>query len=254
MMSVKEIFNELQQRIARDTDAENARMVKKYFKEGVETAGWKVPKVRALGKEYVRKFKEEKYDIDKVLQLTQKLFMTARMEEVTLALEILRHYHNIYTPQLFSVFNSWVEHLTNWAHTDDFAAHHISRLLSKDKNLFNELLKWAESPNRWVRRSSVVSLVPEARKGNMLSEVFKISSRLMKDKDYMVQKGVGWLLKEASRKHPLEVAAFLSKWKKVTARAVISIACEKMPKNLKESIMKKENSISNNCKKNNGKD
>jgi len=238
-MNTKELFAEIQNKIKRGADPENIRMLNKYFKESINTAGWKVPRVRALAKEYVKKFKKEKYDVNKVLDLVEKLFMTARMEEVTLALEILRHYHNIYTPKLFEIFNSWTKYLTNWAHTDDLGTHHVSKLLIMDKNLFKELLEWTKSDNRWVRRLSVVSLVPEARKGNMLNEVFKICSKLMKDGDDMVQKGVGWLLKEASKKHPIEVADFLMKWKDKTARKVLYIACEKMPKSIKDKILKK---------------
>ncbi|HQJ75209.1 MAG TPA: DNA alkylation repair protein [Bacteroidota bacterium] len=238
-MNTKELFTEIQNTIRRGADPENIRMLNKYFKESINTAGWKVPRVRALAKEYVKKFKKEKYDVNKVLDLVEKLFMTARMEEVTLALEILRHYHNIYTPKFFELFNSWTRYLTNWAHTDDLGTHHVSKLLSMDKNLFKELLKWTQSDNRWVRRLSVVSLVPEARKGNMLNEVFRICSKLMKDGDDMVQKGVGWLLKEASKKHPIEVADFLMRWKDKTARKVLYIACEKLPKSIKEKILKK---------------
>ncbi len=42
-----------------------------------------------------------------------------------------------------------------------------------------------------------MSLVPIARKGEMIEEAFRIANRLMTDEDDMVQKGVGWLLKEA---------------------------------------------------------
>jgi len=40
-----------------------------------------------------------------------------------------------------------------------------------------------------------------ARKGMFLKEVFEISDILLMDRDDMVQKGYGWLLKEASKKH-----------------------------------------------------
>lgn len=44
--------------------------------------------------------------------------------------------------------------------------------------------------------------VPIARKGDMLDQVFRIADRLMTDGDDMVRKGMGWLLKEASKDHP----------------------------------------------------
>ena len=75
-----------------------------------------------------------------------------------------------------------------------------------------------------------MSLVPIARKGEMLDEIFRIADRLMIDGDDMVQKGVGWLLKEASRKHPNEVREYLLKWRERTSALVLRYASEKLPK------------------------
>ena len=46
-----------------------------------------------------------------------------------------------------------------------------------------------------------------------LKEVFEISDILLMDKDDMVQKGYGWMLKEASKKHQAEVFDYVMKWK-----------------------------------------
>jgi 3-methyladenine DNA glycosylase AlkD len=46
----------------------------------------------------------------------------------------------------------------------------------------------------------------------------------------MVQKGVGWLLKEASRTHPVEVRAHLQRWRTRAPALVLRIASEKLPK------------------------
>jgi len=161
------------------------------------------------------------------------------MEQVTLGLEILKHYQKSYTPELFPVFEKWANYLTNWAHTDEFARHHIGKLLTLDDSLFKELLKWTKSNNRWIRRATVVAFEIEAGKGNYLKEVFIICNKLMKDEDEMVQKGIGWILKEASKKHPNEVAAFLFHWKPKISRKILSTACEKMPVTLKQKVLEK---------------
>jgi 3-methyladenine DNA glycosylase AlkD len=59
----------------------------------------------------------------------------------------------------------------------------------------------------------------------------------MKDTDIMVQKGVGWLLKEASKKHPKEVTEFLLKWKNKTTRLILNYAVEKLPIKLKKKVL-----------------
>lgn len=239
MKKPNEIFKEIEEKINSNISQERIEANKRFFKEDIKSAGWSLSKVRTLGKEYAKKLTKEKYDFKNVLVLAEKLFKTTKMEQVTLALEIMTHYHKNYSSELFPTFAKWANYLTNWAHTDDFACHHIGKLIVLDGSLFKELLKWTKSNNRWIRRASLVSLEIEAKKGNKLKEVLTISNKLMKDEDEMVQKAVGWLLKEASRNHPQEVAAFLLNWKPKISRKILSTACEKMPAGLKEKILEK---------------
>lgn len=79
--------------------------------------------------------------------------------------------------------------------------------INSAKRFFNieNLKAWTKSENRWLRRASAVTLILPARKGEFLNDVFEIADSLLKDKDDLVQKGYGWTLKEASRKHREEV-------------------------------------------------
>jgi 3-methyladenine DNA glycosylase AlkD len=45
----------------------------------------------------------------------------------------------------------------------------------------------------------------------------------------MVQKGVGWMLKEASKRRPEEVRKYLLKWRQRTSALVLRYASEKLP-------------------------
>jgi 3-methyladenine DNA glycosylase AlkD len=55
----------------------------------------------------------------------------------------------------------------------------------------------------------------------------------------MVQKGYGWLLKEASRKHEKDVFDYVMRNKKAMPRTALRYAIELMPKDLKAEAMKK---------------
>ena len=239
MKKPNEIFREIEEIINSDISPERIAANERFFKENIKSAGWSMPKIRSLGKKYAESFQKEKYEFKHVLELAEKLFKTTKMEQVTLALEILKHYYKSYTPELFTTFAKWANYLTNWALTDDFAMHHLAKLLALDESLFKELLKWTKSNNRWIRRASLVAFKPEAAKGNKLKEVLTLCEKLMKDEDEMVQKAVGWVLKEASRKHPQEIAVFLLHWKPKISRKVLSAACEKMPIGLKEKVLEK---------------
>ncbi len=101
------------------------------------------------------------------------------------------------------------------------------------------LKTWALSDNRWVRRAAAVTLILPARKGNFLNEVFEISDILLKDRDDLVQKGYGWMLKEASKPHRQEVFEYVMKNKKEMPRTALRYAIEKMPEDLRAKAMEK---------------
>jgi 3-methyladenine DNA glycosylase AlkD len=49
----------------------------------------------------------------------------------------------------------------------------------------------------------------------------------------MVQKGVGWMLKEASKRHPEEVRTYLLRWREKSPALILRYASEKLPKDLR---------------------
>jgi 3-methyladenine DNA glycosylase AlkD len=63
---------------------------------------------------------------------------------------------------------------------------------------------------------------------------------LLNDEDDMVQKGYGWLLKEASRKHQKEVLDYVLKNRTEMPRTALRYAIELMPKELKKEAMRRD--------------
>lgn len=102
-----------------------------------------------------------------------------------------------------------------------------------------EVISWARSPNRWLKRASAVSFIIPAKCGEFLNEAFEICNILLLDGDDLVQKGYGWLLKEESRLHQKEVFDYVVKNRKVMPRTALRYAIELMPKELKSEAMKK---------------
>jgi 3-methyladenine DNA glycosylase AlkD len=113
----------------------------------------------------------------------------------------------------------------------------------KDPELLADLKKWTQSPNRWARRASAVSLIVPARKGLFLPDIFEIAELLLTDKDEMVQKGYGWMLKAASAAHREEIFQFVLKHKAIMPRTALRYAIEKMPEEMREKAMEKEHLI-----------
>jgi 3-methyladenine DNA glycosylase AlkD len=90
-----------------------------------------------------------------------------------------------------------------------------------------------------MKRAAAVSLIIPAKRGKYLAEVFVMADRLLTDGDDMVQKGYGWLLKEASRLHQDEVYDYVIRHKHVMPRTALRYAIELMPKEMKVEAMRR---------------
>lgn len=220
------IVAEVRTEILKRANPEYAERTRRYFRETVKTHGLKTSQEREVVKLIYPKVKG---NLSLALEVAEELVKSRILEEASVGIKIMRRMTRLFTPELFDVFDSWVDHLTNWANTDGLSTWLISETIRLDPGLWKRLLQWTASDNRWRRRAAAVSLVPIARKGEMLDEAFTIADRLMTDGDDMVQRGVGWLLKEASRIHQDDVRDHLLRWKNETSALVLRYASEKLP-------------------------
>lgn len=90
-----------------------------------------------------------------------------------------------------------------------------------------------------MRRASAVTLIIPARKGLFINDIFEIADILLADKDDLVQKGYGWMLKAASEAYMEKVFDFVIARKAIMPRTALRYAIEKMPAEMKAEAMKK---------------
>jgi 3-methyladenine DNA glycosylase AlkD len=96
---------------------------------------------------------------------------------------------------------------------------------------------WTRSRHRWRRRAAAVCLIPLARTGAQLRAILAQADRLLGDDDPMVQKGVGWLLKEATRRRAPEVVAYLRQRAGRTTSLGLRYATENLPHAQRRQIL-----------------
>jgi len=225
-----EIVSEIRAEILREAEPEFAERLKQYFKEPIETHGLRAPQQKEIARKYYHRVKK---DLATAIRVTQELLETRVLDEASVGIMMLRRMTRHLTPAHFDTVDPWVDLLTNWANTDGLSAWIIADIVRKDPSLTARLLEWTSSENRWRRRAAAVSLIPIARKGDMLQEAFMIADRLMTDGDDMVRKGVGWLLKEASKEHPNEIRDYLLRWREEASALVLRYASEKLPEGMR---------------------
>jgi len=175
-----------------------------------------------------------------VFALCEELFRSDYCEEAFIASDWAYQVRNNYSEYDFFTFERWIEnYVNNWAKCDTLCNHAVGSFIEKFPAYIANLKIWTASDNRWVRRASAVTLILPARKGNFLNDVFEISDSLLTDKDDLVQKGYGWMLKEASKSHQQEIFEYIMKNKKNMPRTALRYAIEKFPKDLRDKAMEK---------------
>jgi 3-methyladenine DNA glycosylase AlkD len=235
---MKNILINLRNELKNNIDERTKSTAQKFFKEQIKFYGIKTSVVSKLSKEYFLKIQDLKKD--EILKLCEDLFSSGYIEESFIACNWSFNIHENYEEADFLIFEKWIEkYVNNWATCDTLCNHTIGAFIEKYPIHIEELKKWAKSPNRWMRRASAVSLIIPARKGKFLDQAFEISNILLTDKDDLVQKGYGWLLKEESRIHQKEVFDYVMKNKKIMPRTSLRYAIEKMPQELRKIAIEK---------------
>lgn len=212
---------------------------KRYFKEEIRCYGTKTAAVVALAKKYWKEIRDRPKA--EIFALCEELYQSGYMEESFIVSDWAYSLKKRYERGDLLVFRRWIDtYITNWASCDGFCNHTMGDFIEQYPDAIDELKRWTQSENRWMRRAAAVSLIVPAKHGRFLNESLEIASLLLTDKDDMVQKGYGWLLKEASRKHTDEVFRFVMENKRQMPRTALRYAIEKMPGEQKTEAMKKD--------------
>lgn len=235
-----EIIDKIRNLLKENSDEKYRISGQRFFKENVILYGVRSSNLKKLSNDCFREIKHlDKYEI---FNICEALFQSGYLEESFVACHFSYSVRKQYTIDDFKKFEGWISsYITNWATCDTFCNHTVGELLELYPSLINSIIEnWTISENRWMKRAAAVSLIVPARKGMFLDEVFKIADILLLDKDDMVQKGYGWLLKVASNKHLSEVFDYVMKNKSVMPRTSLRYAIEKMPAELKSKAMQKK--------------
>lgn len=234
------LIGEIRQTLIDSSDKKTLESSKRYFKKGEEALvyGVNTAVVRTIGKSYYNKIQH--LDKNDIFDICEALWKSGYLEEAVVACMFSEYLHKQYMPSDFLVFEHWVKHyVKNWADCDTLCNHTIGSFIMMYPEYVNMLKVWAKSPQRWVKRAAAVSLIIPARRGLFLDEIFKIADLLLSDKDDLVQKGFGWMLKAASEAHQVEVFNYVLSNKAVMPRTALRYAIEKMPEKLKAEAMMK---------------
>jgi len=235
---MKNIILEIRRELRKNIDPRYKKGEIRFFKEKIKTYGVRAPVSRMISREYFKKIKD--LEKKKVFSLCEELLESGYIQEIGIAFRWAFRFKSQYQKKDFKIFEKWLKkYVSNWANCDDFCTHNLGYFITEFPEFIPEIKKWAKSKNRWAKRGSAVIFIYSVKRKKYLKHVFEIADILLLDKDDMVQKGYGWMLKEASNIYPKEVFDFVMKNKDKMPRTALRYAIEKYPDNLRKKAMRK---------------
>jgi 3-methyladenine DNA glycosylase AlkD len=231
------VMGHIRRELAENSDPACLQSFQRFFKEPVQHHCVKVPVVRTIARKYWKEVSGRRNE--EIFSLCEELYRSGYCEEAFIVSDWVPRLAAKFEPSDIEVFRHWIDrYITNWAMCDSFCNHAVGDFIVKYPEYIEELKRWTGSENRWMRRASAVSLIVPARRGCFLNDAIGIASMLLTDPDDMVQKGYGWLLKEASRQHREVVFAFVMENRKAMPRTALRYAIELMPQEMRAEAMR----------------
>ena len=165
------------------------------------------------------------------LAFANALISDRYLEVKGVGIEVLARYRREFTPDLLPVWKRWLakNYSANWATTDAICGLLIGPLLVEHPRLVKLMPTWSRDTNMWVRRASAVALIPTVRRGLALDVAYEVARRLHADREDLLQKAVGWMLREAGKVDDVRLERYLRANGPSIPRTTVRYAIERFP-------------------------
>jgi 3-methyladenine DNA glycosylase AlkD len=216
--------------------APHAEGVQRFFKEEIQSRGWYTAELRRVAARFRHAIAGEMGEAF-LVQVADRLFRGRVLEEKVFAVLLLERQVPRLADAEFRLLESWLPRVTSWADHDALVHSLLGPMLKPVPKRAQRPLMWAKSRNRWFRRAACVAFIQGTRERLFWPEIVRLSNSLLEDDDDMVQKGLGWLLREAAKADPKRTVPYLLKIRRRAPRLVLRTACETLPPATRKLIL-----------------
>jgi len=229
-------LNQAKEELKKYSNKEKAKILQRFFKtgrgeygEGDIFLGVVVPDIRKVAKQYRSLNREE----------TISLLKSPFHEERMLALLILvQQYTQGAAAAKKEVYESYLNHtryINNWDMVDLTAGRIVGAyLMDKNKKILYTL---AKSNMLWERRIAIIS-TSHFIANHSFDDTLKIAKILLSDKEDLIHKAAGWMLREVGKRDLKAEEEFLKKHYPRMPRTMLRYAIEKFPERKRQRYLK----------------
>jgi 3-methyladenine DNA glycosylase AlkD len=217
--------------------APHAEGVQRFFKEEIKSRGWYTAELRKLAVRFRRSILNQMGQ-DFLVQVADELFSGEVLDEKNIAVFLLQTLTPCFGDREFRLFATWLHRITSWADHDALVHYLLAPMIIMKPQRAEIVFRWAKSRDRWHRRAACVAFIQGARRKMFFEDITRLSDLLLGDQDAMVQKGLGWLLRETAKFDAQRTVPYLSKVRMQAPRLVLRTACETLARRAQEEILR----------------
>jgi 3-methyladenine DNA glycosylase AlkD len=179
---------------------------KAYLKSDLEFTGTTVRDIRAVVRELVPRI-----DHDTLVATAAELWEPPIHERRTAAVLVLARFAGLLRSDDLPLIERCARESRTWALLDYLAVDVLGPMVEADANALRMALdRWATDADFWVRRASLLAELRPIRHGAPMDRFLARAEPMLEEREFFVRKAIGWVLREAGKRHPAEVAAWLA--------------------------------------------
>ena len=198
------------------------------YGEGDIFLGIRVPVIR----QQVRRFRGTA--LTEIEQLLISPFHEVRLAALLLLVELFHEKDDTSQDATYRIYLNNTKHINNWDLVD-CSAHQIvgTYLVNRSRQT---LYNFATAPSLWERRIAIIATFCFIKKDDY-NDALEISRLLLQDKEDLIHKAVGWMLREIGKRNEKVERAFLDMHCQIMPRVMLRYAIEKFPEKLRKAYM-----------------
>jgi 3-methyladenine DNA glycosylase AlkD len=208
-MDVERVIKGLEARLRAVATPERAEHERRYLKSDLTFLGATVWQIEAAVKEIERDHGDA--DHRDLVALVEALW-TARVHERRMAAVMaLERFGRLLGVDDLPLIERLVRESRTWALVDGLAGDVLGELVQRDPDDVSLIMdRWATDTDFWVRRASLLAELRPIRRGATLDRFLTRADSMLDEKEFFIRKAIGWVLREAGKRRPDEVSAWLA--------------------------------------------
>jgi 3-methyladenine DNA glycosylase AlkD len=232
--SLKELINDLDSK----QDPNHAKLLAKYFKtnpggygEGDIFLGIPIPTIRTVAKKY------QSLSLNDLESLLHSKHHEKRFTSLILLVNKFQSSDDSTKKEIYNIYTKNVRFINNWDLVD-CSAPKITGAYLYDKDR-SDLFHWITSNNLWLRRIAILSTFYFI-KYNDYNDSFKIAEKLIDDKEDLIHKALGWMIREIYKKDSDLAYLWIEKNADTMPRTMLRYSIEKVPEAKRKILLNKK--------------